>query len=194
MILNYALKIDKEEWRILQTLDKIVGWESIRAAIDQIVLRVESKLTQDPGISLAWKLIPLSTFGGRLPNTIRSSWVFVLRAKTNTGPEKHPNSHQRTLSYRGSGDLQIWMDDRWCSNLLVSDPGAQIERRWISIPPNTWHQAAVPQENWVVVSFHTVSESELIEERPDPTDAKLSCQRRYLDEKYTAYCERIGIK
>jgi len=33
----------------------------------------------------------------------------------------------------------------------------------------------------VFVSFHTVSEDELIEERPNPTDNKLTRQRRYLD-------------
>ena len=37
------------------------------------------------------------------------------------------------------------------------------------------------EENWAVVSFHTVSEDELIEERPNPTDNKLTRQRRYVD-------------
>jgi hypothetical protein len=45
------------------------------------------------------------------------------------------------------------------------------------VPPNVWHQAVVPAEDWVVVSFHTVPAEELIEERPDATDLS---QRRYL--------------
>ena len=175
--------IDEDEIELLQILDVIVRRKSVRAPIDLIVLRVEQKLSQNPGALLAWEPVPLAAYGDRLPNMICSSWVFVLRAQTNTGAEKHPNSHQRMMSYRGSGDLQIWTGERWCSNPLVSDSEARIGSRWISIPPNIWHQAVVPEENWVVVSFHTVSEDELIEERPDPTDTKLTRQRRYLDEQ-----------
>ncbi len=71
---------------------------------------------------------------------------------------------------------------KWAPNLLVSDPEKEIESRWVSIPPYTWHQAVAPKENWVVVSFHTAPEDELIEERPDPSDTELTRQRLYLDE------------
>lgn len=40
----------------------------------------------------------------------------------------------------------------------------------------------VPDENWVVVSFHAVPAEELIEERPDSTDEKMTQQRKYLAE------------
>ncbi|MFC1957858.1 hypothetical protein ACFLX0_03485 [Chloroflexota bacterium] len=173
--------MDKQELRILQIIDAITRQESTRVVIDSVVLRVEERLTQDFGALLAWAPVPLATYGGKLPQIIRSSWVFVLRAQANTGVERHPNSRQRMMSYRGSGDLQIWTSGRWCSNPLVSDSEVQIESRWISISPNIWHQAVVPEENWVVLGFHTVPEDELIEERPDTTDAKLTYQRRYLD-------------
>ena len=173
--------MDKQELRILQIIDAITRQEPVRAVIDSVVLRVEQRLTQDFGALLAWEPVPLAMYGGRLPQIIRSSWVFVLRAQANTGTERHPNSHQRMMSYRGSGDLQIWNGGRWCSNPLVSDSEVPIENRWISIPPYTWHQAVVPEENWVVLSFHTAHEDELIEERPDTTDTELTHQRRYLD-------------
>ena len=54
--------------------------------------------------------------------------------------------------------------------LLASSPDGPIESRWASIPAGTWHQAVVPDEDGVVVSFHTVPEGELVEERPDPDD------------------------
>lgn len=177
------MNMDKGERKILQSLDAIVRQEFVIEMIDSIIPRVERKLTQDFGALLAWEPVSLAIYGGRLPNMIRSSWIFVLRAQTDTGAERHPNSHQRMMSYRGSGDLQIWTGEGWCSNLLVSDLEARIESRWVSIPPNIWHQAVVPEENWVVVSFHTVPENELIEERPDTTDTELTCQRRYLDEQ-----------
>lgn len=180
---NMSLKMDGRERELLQILDAIVRLESVRTMIDLIVLRVERKLTQESEALLAWEPVPLAMYGDGLPNIICSSWVFVLRAQTHTGAERHPNSHQRTMSYRGLGNLQIWTGERWCSNLLVSDSRARIESRWVSIPPDIWHQAVVPEENWVVLSFHTVSQDELIEERPDPTDNKSTCQRRYLDER-----------
>jgi len=137
--------MDKEELKILQVLDVITGQESVSAMIASVVLRVERNLSWDLGALLAWEPVPLATYGQRLSNMIRSSWVFVLRAQANTGAERHPNSHQRMMSYRGSGDLQIWTGERWCSNPLVSDSEARIENRWISIPPNMWHQAFNPQ-------------------------------------------------
>ena len=173
--------MNKQRLRILQILDAIARQESVSIIIDSIVVRVEQKLAQDTEALLAWESVPLATYGEELPDMLHSSWVFVVRAETNTGAERHPNSCQRMMSYRGSGDLQIWSGGRWCSNLLVSDPEEQIERRWIAIPPGVWHQAVVTQENWVVLSFHTVPGDELIEERPDPTDSKLICQQRYLD-------------
>lgn len=174
-------RMDKEELKILRTLDATVRQESVRTIIDSVVLRVERILTQDLRASLAWEPVPLATYCKRLPDIIRSSWVFAVRARSNTGAERHPNSHQRMVSYRGSGDLQIWAGDRWASNPLVSDSDSQIQSRWISIPPNIWHQAVVPEENWLVISFHTVPADELIEERPGAADSELTCQRRYLD-------------
>ena len=51
---------------------------------------------------------------------------------------------------------------------LTSDSDAPLEKRWISIPQNVWHQPVISKEtDWVVVSFHTVPAEELIEERPE---------------------------
>jgi hypothetical protein len=142
-------------------------------------MRVEQKLTESPEDLLDWEPVPLDTYRGQLPHMIHSSWVFVLRAGANTGAERHPNSCQRMLSYRGSGDIQTWTGGRWRSNLLVNDASAPLATRCLSIPVSTWHRAVVNEENWAVVSFHTVPEDELIEERPDLSDNKLIHQRRY---------------
>jgi hypothetical protein len=83
---------------------------------------------------MTWEPIPLIVFGSALPPEIRSAWVFVLRAGADTGAERHPNSHQRMMSFEGSGDLQTREPGKWLSNVLVSDAEAPLERRWISIP------------------------------------------------------------
>ena len=57
-----------------------------------------------------------------------------------------------------------------------------MEGRWVSIPPNTWHQGVVPDANWAIVSFQTVPEDELIEERPDGTDGSRTRRRVYVED------------
>jgi hypothetical protein len=174
--------MDQEESRILEALDLAVRAEAIRAKFEAIVARVEQKLHERPDDVSAWEPIPLDCYTAPLPETIRSSWVFILRANTTTGAERHPNSHQRMMSYRGSGDFQTRPAGEWCSHRLTSDPTAPIAARWISIPPYVWHQGVVPGEHWVVVSFQTAAEDELIEERPVAEGTEAVRQRKYAEE------------
>ena len=170
-----------QEHSILESLDALLQSDPVRARIDPIVERVQRKLAADrTAATMTWEPIPLSIYGEALPAFIRSSWVFILRARATTGAERHPNSHQRMMSYRGIGDLQTGGDGRWRSNLLISDRDAALEERWVSISTNVWHQAVVPDADWVVVSFHTVPAEELIEERPDAGDANRTRQRKYV--------------
>jgi hypothetical protein len=179
-----------EERSLLETLDAIVGSEEIRAQIHPIVERVRAELARNEKAQMTWEPIPLAIYSGALPSGIRSSWVFVLRGGAITGAERHPNSHQRMMSFEATGDLQVQagladdVEGQWQSNLLVSEPDARLERRWISIPRNVWHQVVVPEgPDWVVVSFHTVPAEELIEERPDSDDPGRTNRMRYLGPK-----------
>lgn len=172
---------DQSELSTLRLLDCLLRDPAVRAAIEPMVSRVEAILNDSPAVPLAWESVPLEIYSGRLPAIIRSSWVFVLRGNSASGAERHPNSHQRVMAYHGSGDFPIRIGGEWRSHFLTDDPQAPLLSRWASIPPNTWHQAVVSGPHWVVVSFHTVPDHELIEERPDSTDAELMNQRRYLD-------------
>jgi len=173
-------KFNELEKRTILILDNVFKRKSVIMKIDAIAKRVEQKLIEDFESDLAWKSIPLDVYQEKLPSMIRSSWVFVVRAQANTGAERHPNSHQFMMSYKGVGDLQIRVDGNWTSNPLVSVSSDPFENRWISIPPNVWHRAIGFEENWIVVSFHTASADEIIEERPDPGDEKLLRQRHYV--------------
>jgi hypothetical protein len=173
--------MNSQERSLLESLDVLLQAEEIRARIRPIIQRVGRKLAKDNTAQMAWEPIPLAIYGHALPSAIRSSWVFILRAGATTGAERHPNSHQRMMSFQGSGDMQTGGDGRWQSNALVSTPEADLERRWISIPVNVWHQVVVPTgDDWVVVSFHTVTAHELIEERPAAEDAGRTQQRHYV--------------
>ena len=178
----------KEERSLLEALDKIVRSENVRAKVGPIVERVRADLARKPDALMAWEPVDLETFGV-LPPAIQSGWVFILRAGTDTGAERHPNSHQRMMTFDGTGDMKIdaigtpndieaESEIAWHSHILVGDPGAPFEKRWISIPQNVWHRPVVGKDaDWVVVSFHTVAADGLIEERPG---AK---QMLYLDDE-----------
>lgn len=178
-----------EEWAILERLDRLMTRGEAAEAIECAVSTARLKLAAEAGALMSWETIPLRAYGPELPAMIQSSWVFILRSQGVTGAERHPNSHQRMASYCGSGDLQVSLQTavqlarqpQWQSNLLSSDRTAPLNQRWVSIPPNTWHQVVPSDDDWVVVSFHTAGDAELIEERPDPADASVTHMRTYLN-------------
>ena len=171
----------REERSRLETLDTVLGSDKVREHIRSVVARVREQLASRKDALMCWEPIPLDLIATTLPPEIRSAWVFVLRAGANTGAEKHPNSHQRMMSFEGSGDFQTGEPGKWDSNVLVSDPDAPLERRWISIPPNVWHRPLIDAEaDWAVVSFHTVRAEDLIEERPDDSREAGTRQMKYL--------------
>jgi len=188
----------REEHARLETLDTILRSEDVRERIGAIVERVRAELSRKNEAVMTWESLPLAIFGRALPPGIRSAWVFVLRAGADTGAERHPNSCQRMMSFEGSGNMQTGEPGQWKSNVLVSDPKALLERRWISIPPNVWHRPLVGADaDWAVVSFHTVPADELIEERPDSSRKDGTKQMKYLAKKYEGriknYDELIAI-
>jgi hypothetical protein len=165
----------------LDALDAALRSEDVREQIRPIVERVGAELARNTGALMSWEPIPLSAFRRALPPEIRSAWVFILRAGADTGAERHPNSHQRIMSFEGSGDLQTGEPGQWQSNTLISDPAAPLEKRWISIRRNVWHRPVVGRDaDWTVVSFHTVEARHLIEERPDTGCKDGTKQMKYL--------------
>ena len=170
-----------EERTRLESIDTALQSETVREQIRPIVERVRAELARKKEAVMTWEPIPLIVFGRALPREIRSAWVFVLRAGVDTGAERHPNSHQRMMSFGGSGDMKTGEPGQWQSNELISSPDAPLEQRWISIPQNAWHRPVVGKDaDWTVVSFHTVLAEELIEEKLDDSSEDGTTQKKYL--------------
>jgi len=198
--------METEERARLEKLDTIVRSDEVRAKINPVVDRVCAAFSKKADALMTWEPIPLEIFGEGLPPEIRSGWIFVLRAGADTGAERHPNSHQRMMALHGSGDmktqskkgvLRIKKDEKgidWQSNVLVNDPSAPLERRWISIPPNVWHRPVVGRDvDWVVISFHTVPAEELIEEKLDESGLGTK-QKKYVEEKEKVRAKNQELK
>jgi len=169
---------------IISAVDEFVRTPSVQRRISDALQRVLRQLDSSTA-QMAWEIVPFAAFGGRLPESIRSCWVFGIRAGARTGAERHPNSHQRSLSLVGSGIFEVRETQGWAPHRLVSEPGAPAGQRWVTIPPATWHRLLVDQQGWGMLSFHTVASDELIEETPvDPGDLDGSThQERYAGRK-----------
>ena len=141
---------EARELETLEILDTLLQQASVRRELDSIADRLKARLAAERSEPLVWQPIPLSLYGVPVPAGIRSSWVFVLRQHSISGAERHPNSIQRVMSYRGSADLQTRPGERWISNRLVSQPDAPLQDRWLSIPAGVWHQGVMADEDWVV--------------------------------------------
>jgi hypothetical protein len=166
----------REERHTLQILDEIVRSPSVANMMGSVLKSLKSRLASESKL-LAKEPVPLALYGSDLPTVIQSSWIYLMRAPSRTGAERHPNSHQRTLSFVGEGDFRVRVDadfsicphgrrvGPWRRYALDSEQSA-LRQRWVSIPPNTWHEAVVYAGDWVMVSFHTANDQELIEEHP----------------------------
>jgi hypothetical protein len=169
---------------ILLALNESVRSDSAAGTIEMTLERVLRQLDASAEL-MAWETVPLSAFAGCLPDGVLSCWIFAIRAGAATGPERHPNSHQRSFSLVGSGAFELRMGTNWHSHPLTSGEGGRIEHRWVSIPPSTWHRLFVGAEPWGMLSFHTVAPEALIEEKPvDPADLDGdTCRERYTDRR-----------
>ncbi|MEJ2086447.1 MAG: hypothetical protein P8Y44_12345 [Acidobacteriota bacterium] len=152
-----------------------------RLDLDEILVRLARALVERPDDIMAWETLALERFSPPLPSEIRSAWIFTLRAGVASGAERHSNSHQRSLAYRGSGEVQTREGDDWQSFPLSSDSDLSIDRRWASIASGVWHQWVVGEEDLTVLSFHTVPADELVEERPAEDGETEVRQMRYAD-------------
>jgi hypothetical protein len=147
---------------VLRALDEVVRADSVDMIRDTLA-RVVRQLEASNEL-MAWEVVPLSAFT-RLPESVRSCWIFAIRAGAATGAERHPNSHQRSFSLTGHGTFELFDGTNWRPHPLTSGDGSN-EQRSVSIPPSTWHRLFVGPDAWGMISFHTVAPEDLIEERP----------------------------
>lgn len=160
-------------------LSRLMNTTGARDPIAPLIARVESALWARPDQSQAWNPLALSSLAFETPTDVRSCWIFVLRAGARFGPERHPNSHQRTVALSGDALFEILVDDSWSPwpvGATTHEPGGTSV---ISIPPLAWHRIGVGAQNFISVSFHTVPAEQLIEETPLGDDLSITTRRLY---------------
>ncbi|MFT2112598.1 hypothetical protein [Marinomonas sp. 2405UD68-3] len=121
--------------------------------------------------------IPIHYFSNKLTDQqsgmVGLCRVFILRAGCEMPrPEIHRNSIQRLVSFKGEGSIfsaspgGVDMTFKECEIVSPSETkGLSFEESWDVVPENTWHfPVAGKKEDWFTVTFHSASESDIIDE------------------------------
>jgi hypothetical protein len=157
--------VTQEELSILSTLDRLVFQPATLAAIRQSGAKLAHQLESKPAAAFVRAELHLSLYGAGLPEGIHSSNIYVIRPRVTSGVERHPNSHQRSMSLDGRGAFHLGLGEHRKTYPLAGIEGGDITERWASIPPLTWHEAVAGAEPWTVVTFHTAPDGAIINER-----------------------------
>ena len=111
-------------------------------------------------------LYPLEIYD-HLPDGIAIELVRSWRAGCSSGAETpSQTASSETRRTKAGPTCKRGMAICWVSNVLRSETEQPLENRWLTIPTNVWHRPVMDDIDWAVVSFHTASDTELIEELP----------------------------
>jgi len=132
------------------------------AALDALVERsqeilnaasLEAHAMLQTGEEFGWEFVSL----GPLPEGIASAGLFVLPARSRPTPHRHPNSIQHMRRLSGEARVRLTLGDE------VLDRSVGADERWVVIEADATHQIDVGDREFVVISFHTVPQEELLE-------------------------------
>jgi len=133
----------------LAALDALV--ERSRAVLDAASLKARAML--QTGEEFGWEFVSL----GPLPEGVASAGLFVLPARSRPTPHRHPNSIQHMRRLSGEARVRLTLGDDVMDRLVGAD------ERWVVIEADATHQIDVGDREFVVISFHTIPQEELLE-------------------------------
>jgi quercetin dioxygenase-like cupin family protein len=133
----------------LAALDALV--ERSQAVLDAASLKARAML--QIGEEFGWEFVSL----GPLPEGVASAGLFVLPARSRPTPHRHPNSIQHMCRLSGEARVRLTLGGEVMDRLVGAD------ERWVVIETDATHQIDVEDREFVVISFHTVPQEELLE-------------------------------
>ena len=144
-----ALELSSQLTGRLAALDELV--QRSRPELDEATQKARAML--ETGEEFGWEFVSLEP----LPEGISSTGLFVLPARSSPTPHRHPNSVQHMRRLAGEARVQVTMDDDSLERQVT------VENPWMVIEKDATHAIHVGPEEFVVISFHTVSQDELLE-------------------------------
>ena len=166
-----------EEKFLMKTLHAQFVQPHVSQFLAGMTYALREQLARDGAHQMKFASIPLDIYEPKLPAEIRSSWIFILRHNAEFSAERHPNSIQRMFSFDGIGTTQTWVDGAW--RILTLD--STKSEAGLSIPVLVWHRSLATRGDWSIVSFHTASADELVEELGDPERDQIVSHLKYSE-------------
>ena len=179
------MKPGPESLPLLQRLhERVFADPAVRPVLEAGFARLAAALRQRPDPPHAACTIPIALFAdcARRDQVGLCRLFLLLRGARMAEPERHRNSVQRLVSYRGSGSIHQGVAGGGPQRLrarAISSPGASgpahregpvvgtvdLERHWDIVPAGVWHfPEAAKHEDWATVTFHSAAEDEIIDE------------------------------
>lgn len=146
-----------------------VDLEKLNTAVEALVNRqtfletiehLREEINHSPE-SFVWSVIDLSSIACKLPESIRSCWVFVLKQAVSSGCHYHPNSIQHMVTISGQGMSKV--AGEYKRMLQFGSSNDSLADIWLVIGKSVPHEFFPEKEAMVVVSFHTCAANELEE-------------------------------
>ena len=178
------MKPDAESWPLLRRLhQRVFADPSVRIALDDGFVRLAAELGTRPEPPHATCIIPIGLFVDEAgDDEVRLCRLFLLRRGARMAvPERHRNSVQRLVSYRGRGAIRqgvpgggperlqpraiVSPDATWRVGDDGTAAGSDLARHWDIVPAGVWHfPEAGPDRDWATVTFHSAAEDEIEDE------------------------------
>lgn len=139
----------------------------LNAAVEELIERpsfhklMDALKDQLPHTSepFVWSTLDLDSITVPLPESIKSSWIFVLKKDVPSGCHYHPNSIQHMVMIEGEGSSKVGA----VSGEMRRFNEASLDDVWYVIPEGVPHEFFPSGSDVVVVSFHTCAPDELEE-------------------------------
>ena len=144
----------------LEKLNTAVEFLIKQQTVVKTIERLNEEIDHSPE-PFVWSVIDLSSIPHRLPETIKSGWIFVLKKDVSSGCHYHPNSIQHMTTIKGQGMSKV--GGEYKPLVQFGSPDESVANQWVVIEKNLPHEFFPEGENMVVVSFHTCEASELEE-------------------------------
>lgn len=175
------MKPDDDSLPLLRRLHaRVFADPEVRTVLDAGFARLAVQLETRAEPPHATCTVPIELFtaasenrvaGGR-HDRIRLCRLFLLRRGARMAvPERHRNSVQRLVSYRGRGSIHQGVAGGGPEGLRARaicspDPdGSGLARHWDIVPAGVWHYPeADGGKDWATVTFHSAAEGEIVDE------------------------------
>lgn len=183
------MKPDNDSLPLLRRLhERVFADADARSVLDAGFVQLAAELETRPEPPHATCTVPIELFTGggqdRIAaasedrvaadrhDQVRLCRLFLLRRGERMAvPERHCNSLQRLVSYRGSGSIHEGVpggDPVGLRARAICSPGADdsgLARHWDIVPAGVWHfPEADGGEDWATVTFHSAAEGEIVDE------------------------------